>query len=92
MRLPKPRAARAVMLDQMARLNCKVPAAKFSATPRDAVLLELAYRTEHIDAEVLGNLIRMLLHIAETEYPALARVVAENRALRRLDAAFKRSA
>ena len=92
MRLPKARAARALMLDQLARLNCKVPAAKFSATPGDAVLLELAYRIEHIDAEVLGNLIRMLLHVAETEYPALARVVAENRALRRLDAAFKRSA
>ncbi len=92
MRLPKARAARALVLDLMARLNCKVPAAKFSATPRDGVVLELAYRTEHVDAEVLGNLIRTLLHVAESEYPALARVVVDDRALRRLDAAFKRSA
>jgi len=91
MRLPKSRGARAIILDAMARLNCKVPAAKFSSTPRGNVLLELQYRTEHADAEVLGNLIRMLLQIAEDEYPSLLRVVVGNPTLENLDAAFKRS-
>lgn len=92
MRLPKEPSVRAVTLDLMARLNFKAPAAKFSATPSDEVLLELEYRIEHVDAAVLGNLIRMLLQIAETEYARLARVVVGHPALQGLDAAFKRSA
>ena len=83
MRLPKGAPARAVVLDLMAGLNFRVPLAKFSVRRRDAVMLELEYRTEHVDAEVLGNLIRMLVQIGEAEYPGLARVLASDPKLRR---------
>jgi len=90
MTLPKAPGARALTLDLMARLSRKVPLAKFSASRRDCVVLELQYRTEHVDAEALDKLIGLLLQIAEDEYPGLLWVAEGKPALQALDAAFRR--
>ncbi len=91
MRLPKNPARRAVVLDAMAALNFRVPLCKFSVV-RGAVILELEYRTEHVDADVAGNLIRMFVQIAEREYGGLMRARSGDPKLQSVDDAFKRSA
>jgi hypothetical protein len=91
LRLPKNPAGRAVVLEAMAALNFRVPLAKFSVV-RGAVILELEYRVEHVDADVLGNLIRMFVQIAEAEYGGLMRARSGDPKLQSVDDAFKRSA
>ncbi len=95
--LPEGAGPRAAVIERASRLNAKLPAVKFTVATlirADHLQLSLEYRIDHVDGEVLGNLILMLMSIAEAEYIGLARIAVGDPSLQSLEAAeaaFKRS-
>jgi hypothetical protein len=80
--IPQAANLRAELLDAAMVANQRMSLTKFVKT--DALVLELEYREEHVDAEVLGNLIGLALSNAEEYYPRLFRIVSGDAVLESL--------
>lgn len=53
------------------------------------LVLEIDYRAEHLDAEMVGNLIGLLHANAETYYPKIFRIVSGNETLKQLESSLR---
>ncbi len=80
--IPQAANLRAELLDAAMVANARMSLTKFVKT--DGLVLELEYRQEHVDAEVLGNLIGLALANAEEYYPRLFRIVSGDAVLESL--------
>ena len=81
-KIPEGAKLRAELLDAAMVANQRMSLTKFVKT--DALMFEFEYREEHVDAEVLGNLIGLALSNAEEYYPRLFRIVSGDAALETL--------
>jgi hypothetical protein len=62
-----------------------VTGVKFSINNETRLVLEIEYRTEHVDAPTLANLARFLQSTAERMYPKVFRIVSGDDALAALE-------
>ncbi|MBV9645843.1 MAG: hypothetical protein JO043_00085 [Candidatus Eremiobacteraeota bacterium] len=62
--------------------------AKF-ATVGKSLVLEADYRSEHVDEDVLPQLLTFLVTIAEEQYPAIFRIISGDETLDALEASLK---
>lgn len=72
--LPKQIGLRSRMLAWAMATNRSLPLAKFSVLD-ETLVLELDYRTEHVDDAVFGSLLGMLYSVAEEHYAKVFRIV-----------------
>jgi hypothetical protein len=70
--------------------NAFVSLAKF-ITVNEKLMIELDYRSLHVDAEVIGSLVRLLYDVAEESYPAIFRIVWGDHTLQSLEESMKRT-
>jgi hypothetical protein len=80
--IPQAANLRAELLDAAMVANQRMSLTKLVKT--DSLVLELEYREEHVDAEVLGNLLGLALSNAEEYYPRLFRIVSGDAVLESL--------
>ena len=64
-------------------MNRQMPLSKFISS--SGLVLEIDYRADHLDADVLGNLIGLLHANAETHYPKIFRIVSGDETLEKLE-------
>lgn len=81
---------RSALYERILELNDLFVAAKFTKA-KEMLTLDLQYRFEHTDAEVLQNQIGLLISLCEEHYPELFRVIAGDEALKTLEDAFVRT-
>ncbi len=91
MDLPQPGALRSKLFERVAELNDDLTVLKFVKSG-DILALDMQYRKEHIDAEVLRNVVGMVYAACEEHYPQLFRIVAGDETLSSLESAFQRRA
>jgi hypothetical protein len=85
--IPETAIAKASLFELAMRLSDEASLAKY--THRGAALnLELQYRAEHVDAEVLENLVGLLLARANKDYPQIVRHILSEDVLERLGKQF----
>jgi len=82
--LPEEPSLRTRLMDTVMDMNRQMQLTKFIVS--SGLVLELDYRAEHVDAEVLGNLILLLHANAEMHYPKIFRVVSGDETLAQLEA------
>ncbi len=83
--IPTAPGLRAELLDAAMVANHTSSMTKFVKSSA-ALVLELEYRAEHVDAQVLSNLFSLILTNAEEYYPRLYRVVSGDAVLDSLGA------
>ncbi len=81
--LPEEPTLRARLMEAVMDMNRQMPLAKFITS--SGLVLELDYRADHLDAEVIGNLIGLLHANAETHYPKIFRIVSGDDTLEKLE-------
>jgi hypothetical protein len=91
MRVPAAPAVKGTLIEAALKVNASVSGAKFSATKDGLLVLDAEYRVEHVNSELLKNVIGMLMRLAEQRYPEFLRIVTGQQALESLEAAYKRS-
>ncbi len=72
--LPDIATLKAALLEEAMAINHRIAIGKF--TSAGALSLEAEYRAEHIDAEVIANILGLLHKTAEEHYPRLFRVAS----------------
>ncbi len=72
--LPDIATLKAALLEEAMAINHRIAIGKFASA--GALSLEAEYRAEHIDAEVLANILGLLQKTAEENYPRLFRVAS----------------
>jgi len=90
MDLPTIPSVRAALFERLAEINDDISVAKFVKSG-DALTLDMEYREEHVDAEVMRNLVGMLLSHCEGRYLEVLRIVTGDRALQQLEEAFNKA-
>jgi hypothetical protein len=83
--VPDEPGLRARLLSHAMEENGVVTAVKFSVNNETRLVLEIEYRTEHVDGATLGNLARFLQSVAERAYPKVFRIVSGDDALAALE-------
>jgi hypothetical protein len=83
--VPSEPGLRARLLAGAMEENGIVTAVKFSVNNETRLVLEIEYRTEHVDAATLGSLARYLQATAERMYPKVFRIVSGDDALAALE-------
>ena len=81
--IPDAAGLRAELLDAAMLANQTMSLTKF--TKSSTLVLEMEYREEHVDAQVLGSLLSLILANAEEYYPRLFRIVSGDAVLESLD-------
>ena len=82
--VPEEPGMRARLLEAAMRINQTMLVAKF-VLGETSLVLELDYRTEHIDVEAIRGLIGLIYSSAEEHYPKLFRIVSGDDVLQALD-------
>jgi hypothetical protein len=85
--LPELTSARDRLLAWAMGRNRSIALLKF-AVYENLLLLEADYRAEHLDADVLGNIIGLLNSTAEEQYPAIFRITNGDDVLEKLERAM----
>lgn len=80
--IPQVAGLRVELLDAAMSANQRMSLTKF--TKADNLILELEYREEHLDAQVLNHLLQLMHANAEEYYPRLFRVVTGDSVLESL--------
>lgn len=80
--IPQAANVRAELLEAAMVANQRMSLTKFAKA--EALIFELEYRDDHIDAEVLGNLFGLVMSNAEEHYPKLFRIVSGDAVLESL--------
>lgn len=83
--LPNEPGMRAQLLSYAMEENGVVTAVKFSINNETRLVLEIEYRTEHVDGVTLANLARFLQATAEQAYLKVFRIVSGDAALAALE-------
>jgi hypothetical protein len=91
MNVPESAQRRKALLETAMLANGRASLTKFSLSDDSTLCIELEYRQEHLDSEVLRNLVYLLVQVAEDEYPRFFRVATAEAALDSLESAFNRS-
>jgi hypothetical protein len=81
-KLPDIATLKAALLEEAMAINHRIAIGKFALA--GALSLEAEYRAEHIDAEVLSNILTLLHNTAEEHYPRLFRVMSGDATLESL--------
>jgi hypothetical protein len=89
--LPKEPGMRARLLEWAMATNRTMSLAKFSSFGTN-LALELDYRAQHVDAEVLGKLIGFLVSVAEERYAQIFRIINGEDVLESLERSIERDA
>ncbi|MFZ1123600.1 MAG: hypothetical protein WAN59_00475 [Candidatus Baltobacteraceae bacterium] len=85
--IPEEPGLRARLLEETMHANAALTLVKFVAGP--GLCLEIDYRAEHLDASVVGNLVSLLYHAAEEQYPKVFRIVSGDETLRELETSLE---
>ncbi len=80
--LPDIATLKAAILEEAMMINHHIAIGKFASA--GALSLEAEYRAEHVDAEVLSNILSLLHKTAEDHYPRLFRVMSGDATLESL--------
>ena len=83
--VPTEAGLRARLLSHAMEENGIVTGVKFSVNNETRLVLEIEYRTEHVDAPLMGQLTRYLQATAERMYPKVFRIVSGDDALAALE-------
>jgi hypothetical protein len=89
-RMPAEEGTKRRLMEFMLTQNGRLCVAKYSLGPAD-ICLDLEYREEHVNGEVLSNLAGLVTGILDDEYPKLFRIISGDETLRSLERAFRRS-
>ena len=87
MDLPTITSVRAALFERLAEINDDISVAKFVKSG-EALTLDMEYREERVNAEVMRNLVGMLLSHCEGRYLEVLRIVTGDQALQKLETAF----
>jgi hypothetical protein len=82
--IPEEPGMRARLLEAAMRINQKMLVTKF-VVGETSLVLELDYRTEHVDVEAIRGLIGLIFSNAEEHYAKLFRIVSGDDVLEALD-------
>jgi hypothetical protein len=91
MTLPADGPRRLALLEAAMQINGRLSLAKLSVVDATSLCLELEYRSDHVDSDVLRNLVGLLVKVGDREYPQLFRIATGDTALDALESAFNRS-
>jgi hypothetical protein len=89
--IPEEAGLRTRLFEATMQANTAMTLTKFAARPAGLVL-EIDYRSEHLDATVLGNLLGHLFWAAEEQYPKIFRIVSGDETLKALESSLSSSA
>ena len=90
--LPTAPARRLALLETVAQINAGIALAKLSLTEDHSVCIELEYRTEHVGADTLKQLLGLVVRIGDEHYPKIFRIATGDATLDALETAFKKPA
>lgn len=90
MLLPPSVPRRLALLEAALQANAALSLVKFSATEDNALVIDLEYRDEHLDAEALRNLVGLIVRVGDDNYPKMFRIAAGDTTLEALESAFKK--
>jgi hypothetical protein len=88
MRLPESAPVRVMLLQAALEINGDLPLGKLSIEG-DSLYLDVEYRAEHLDSDVLSNLLRLMVHVGDDEYPKLFRIASGDTMLKALESSFQ---
>ena len=87
--LPTAPPRRLALLETIAQTNAAIALAKFSVTEDHSVCIELEYRSDHVSAETLKQLLGLVVRIGDEHYPKAFRIATGDATLDALESAFK---
>ena len=90
MALPPGAPRRLALLEAALQANASLSLAKFSVTEDRSLVIDLEYRDEHLNSEILRNLIGLVVRVGDDNYPKLFRIATGDTALEALETAFKK--
>lgn len=90
--LPEAPARRDGLLEATMQANAALSLAKFSLTEDRSLCIDLEYRNEHVEPDILKQLIGLVVRVGDEHYPKLFRIATGEATLKALESAFKKPA
>jgi hypothetical protein len=87
MRIPDALPLRSLLMKDALETNGRLLLGKLSIEG-DGLVLDLEYRSEHVDGAVLSNLLGLAVKTGDAEYPRLFRIAAGDVTLSALESSF----
>ena len=88
--LPTAPSRRVALLECIAQANSSIALAKFSLIDDNSICIELEYRSDHVTADTIKQLLGLVVRIGDENYPKLFRIAVGDATLEALESSFKK--